>query len=203
MMTPKTEAARWSAVDRVDTVSHVNAAANPSTLAAALAGDAVAWRSIVDEHTKLLWWVARRHRLDDATAADVIQTVWLQLLRFGDRIEDPARLPAWLATTARRESLRRVGNRVVPTDNLADEVDRSAPSTEERVLDAELRDGVLAAFSKLSPDDQQLLRLLCEVPPKTYEEIAVILGKSHGYVGPTRQRALERLRKIVREMGLS
>ena len=170
-------------------------------LPAALAGDRAAWDRIVREHTKLLWWIARSHRLDDATAADVVQTVWLQLIRFGDRITDPTRLRGWLATTARRESLRRTGAREVPVERLHDTDDRLAGEPDESVIDDERLVAVLAAFEALPAKDQRLLRLMCDVPPKTYAEIAAILGRSAGHLGPTRQRALARLRALLIEQG--
>jgi RNA polymerase sigma factor (sigma-70 family) len=170
-------------------------------LSAALAGDRDAWSAIVEEYTNLLWWIARSYRLDDATSADLVQTVWLQLVRFGDRIEDPERLAAWLATTARREAQRRVAPRDIPSEYVGEGADRLAAPPDEEVLDEELIGVVLAAFEQLSPDDQRLLQLVCDVPPKSYEEIALLLGKSHGHIGPTRQRALKRLRALLNEMG--
>ncbi len=169
----------------------------------ALAGDSSAWAEIVDDYTGLLWWIARSHRLDDATAADVVQTVWLQLVRFGDRIRDPEQLGGWLATTARREAGRRTRTRDVPSEMVADSPDLLAAPTDERLLDEETIGIVLAAFERLPSDDQRLLRLVCDVPPKSYEEIAALLGKSHGHIGPTRQRALERLRAELQKLGLS
>jgi len=168
-------------------------------LRAALAGDRVAWARIVDENSRLLWWIARSHRLDDATAADVVQTVWLQLVRFGSRIQDPSRLSAWLATTARREALRRTSAREVPVEEVFDRHDPHAPEVGERLVDEETVGRALAAFERLSVDDQQLLRLVCAVPPKSYREIAALLGKTEGYIGPTRNRALKRLRAILEE----
>lgn len=172
-------------------------------LESALAGDERAWARIVDEHTRLLWWIARGYRLDEATAADVVQTVWMQLVRFGDRISDPAHLRAWLATTARREALRRVRQADVPVSDVGDRADDSASQPDEHVVDDDVLSIVLAAFERLSADDQRLLRLVCDVPPKSYEEVAALLGRSVGYIGPTRQRALTRLRAILDEMGLS
>jgi RNA polymerase sigma factor (sigma-70 family) len=169
----------------------------------ALSGDRDAWARIVEDHTKLLWWIARSHRLDEDTTADVVQTVWLQLLRFGHRIEDPKKLPGWLATTARREALRRTSAREIPTEHLADNRDPSVTPVDEHLVDEETIGIVLAAFAKLSEHDRRLLRLVCAVPPKSYEEIAVLLGKTVGYIGPTRRRALERLRAHLEEMGLS
>ncbi len=178
----------------------------PSTgelLAGALAGDADAWARIVDEHARLLWWVARSHRLDDATAADVVQTVWLQLLRFGHRISDPDRLPAWLATVARREALRRVSGAGPANAEWVERADPTESTPEDRVVDEEVVAVVLAAFAELSPADQRLLRLVCDVPPRSYDEIAALLGRTVGYIGPSRQRALARLRARIHEMGLT
>lgn len=169
----------------------------------ALDGDRDAWNQIVDDNSRLLWWIARSYRLDDATAADVVQTVWLQLLRAGHRIRNPERLSAWLATVARRESLNRVSGREIPSEMSEHQPDRTAPSVEDRVVDDETIGLVLAAFAKLSPQDQQLLRLVCDVPPKSYEEVAALLGRSTGYIGPTRQRAVHRLRGLIHEMGLT
>ena len=172
-------------------------------LTAALAGDRDAWDRIVDDHVRLLWWIARSHRLDDATASDVVQTVWLQLLRFGHRIDDPDRLPAWLATVARREAQGRLSRPEVADAHLTDRADPTESSPEDRVVDDETVAIVMAAFAQLSEADQRLLRLVCDVPPRSYDEIAALLGRTIGYIGPSRQRALERLRALIHGMGLT
>ena len=56
--------------------------------------------------SKLLRAVVGGHRLSSADAADVVQTTWLRLAENLDRLQDPSRVGAWLATTARRECLR-------------------------------------------------------------------------------------------------
>jgi DNA-directed RNA polymerase specialized sigma24 family protein len=83
---------------------------SPAWLAArvglAASGDARAWSEIVDEFEGMVWAIARGHRLCPADAADVVQTRWLRFAENLDRLREPARLGAWLATTARRECLR-------------------------------------------------------------------------------------------------
>src|SRR5215207_10359605 len=69
-------------------------------------GDQLAWDHIVARYSGLLWAVTRSYRLARAQADDVVQTCWLRLVEHLDRIRDPEHLGAWLATTARRESLR-------------------------------------------------------------------------------------------------
>ena len=175
----------------------------PELLDAALDGDARAWDEIITQYTGLLWWVARSHRLDDATAADVVQTVWLQLVQHGRSIRDPERLAGWLATTARREALKRIGRakRSDLTGELDDRPSDSATLPEERVIDDDTTAAALVAFHDLDPDCRRLISLLCEVPPKSYQEISSLLGIPVGSIGPTRQRCLARLRAALREMG--
>jgi RNA polymerase sigma factor (sigma-70 family) len=171
-------------------------------LAEALAGDAAAWDHIIEQHSRLLWWIARSYRLDDSTAQDVAQTVWFQLKDRGRSIRDPKKLRGWLSTTARREALRQASRRDIPTEDLGyAEADRYTGSVDEAVIDEELTGMVLAAFAQLPAKDQELLRLVTDVPPKSYTEIAELLGKSHGYIGPSRQRAVARLRQILNDMG--
>src|SRR3954447_6349402 len=89
-------------------------------VAAAAEGDQVAWNGLVDRFNGLVWSVARAHRLGAADASDVVQTTWLRLVENLGRLQDPERVGAWLATTARRECLRtlRQSARQVPTEEL-------------------------------------------------------------------------------------
>ena len=81
----------------MDTAGLVRAAAD---------GDQRSWDALVERFSGLLWGVARAQRLDANDAADVVQTTWLRLVEQLGRINEPERLPSWLATTARRESWR-------------------------------------------------------------------------------------------------
>ncbi len=188
----------------VDTVADVGAEREISGLLhAALDGDGDAWAAIVDEYTNLLWWIARSYRLDEATSADVVQTVWFQLVQHGRSISDPDRLAGWLSTTARRESLRRAkaNNRTIASDVLDDQPDLTSTSAEEYVIEDELASIALASYRELGDDCRRLLALLCEEEPRSYAEIATLLGTTPGYIGPTRQRCLQKLRAIMRGMG--
>jgi len=164
-------------------------------LARAAEGDQEAWDALVDRFSQMVWSIARGFRLDDATAKDVTQTVWLRLVENLDRITDPERLPGWLATTCRREALRVKGvrERMIPTEFEYDIADET-PSLEAMLVEDEQAREVLVAFEALSEDCRQLLRLLCTDPPLSYEEIAEIVGRPIGSLGPTRSRCLDRLK---------
>ena len=73
---------------------------------AAAGGDQQAWSVLVDRYSKLVWAIARNHRLSADDAAEVSQTTWLKLAEHIDRLQDPSKVGGWLATTARHEALR-------------------------------------------------------------------------------------------------
>ena len=171
----------------------------------AAAGDQAAWDRLVERFNGLVWSVARAHRLAGADASDVVQTTWLRLVENLDRLQDPERVGAWLATTARRECLRtlRLSARVLPTETeLLPDPGTDAPLG--AALLAEERDRALwAAFGGLSERCQALLRLLVADPPPSYEDVGAALDMPIGSIGPTRQRCLERLRGLAETAGVT
>jgi RNA polymerase sigma factor (sigma-70 family) len=161
----------------------------------AAAGDQAAWEEIVERFTSLVWATARAHRLSRADAADVAQTTWLRLVENLDRIREPQALGAWLATTARRESLRviRHGARESPKDDPDLFEPPAEDSLDDLVIGRERGGALWRAFARLSERCKALLRLLMSDDEPTYEEISGALGMPVGSIGPTRQRCLDRL----------
>jgi RNA polymerase sigma factor (sigma-70 family) len=164
----------------------------------------VAWEAIVDRFSGLVWATARAHRLAPADAADVAQTTWLRLVENLDRIKDPERLGAWLATTARRECLRHIrlrGRELITGEDAMFE----APSDEraEQALITRERNAALRrGFARISERCQALLRLLAAPEPPSYDEIGAALGMPVGAIGPTRSRCLDQLRRTPELVGL-
>lgn len=159
--------------------------------------DPRAWDELVQRFAGLVWSVARSFRLPQATTEDVVQTVWLRLAEHSTSIRNPERLAAWLATTTRNEALRSLRGlqRAVPTELFDDRSDETLQSLEEQFDDQQVRQLVLAAFRQLEAGCQQLLQLLCTVPPLDYQAIAEVLDRPVGSIGPTRARCLQRLRR--------
>jgi len=177
-----------------------------SLVKSAAGGDPAAWQALVDSFSGLIWSIARGYHLGSADAADVFQTVWLRLAEHLGRIENPDQIGAWLATTAKRESLRiaRGGARTVPMDHAAlidfAQTDEASPEqavlqAEQARLDAQRARRLWRAFSELPARCQQLLRVLIATPPPTYAEVAAALDVPVGSIGPTRARCLQQLRR--------
>jgi len=163
-------------------------------------GEQQAWDALVERYSPLIWTICRRHRLSDADAEDIGQSVWLQMVRQLDMIHDPAALPGWLVTVTRRECLRVLqvtrkpltAGYVQDADNLPDKEARTAA---EELLAAERHAALREAFLDLSPSEQRLIALLIEDPPVPYAQISARLGIPAGSIGPTRSRCLDKLRR--------
>jgi RNA polymerase sigma factor (sigma-70 family) len=169
-----------------------------SLVAAAAAGEPFAWKQLIDRYAVLIRTVCRSHRLCDADADDVAQLTWMRAVEHLGRLRDPDRFGAWIGTTARHECLAvlRGRKRVVPTaDEIAQPLFAEHADPDETELAAERRAAVRHALGALPPRQQTLLRLLHSDSEPSYEAIGSALDMPVGSIGPTRGRALERLRR--------
>lgn len=182
-------------------------------LKAAASGDQDAWNRIVDDYQRLVWSVARGFRLSMSDAADVSQTTWLRLVENLDKIHDPDHLAGWLATTARRESLRliRRAQREIPDGGDAAEEEgaggffdgAAAPAggdPEAVIVADEDRMDLWTAFGSLTDKCRNLLRVVAVTPLESYAAVAEALGMRIGSIGPTRSRCLEHLKRALKAL---
>lgn len=165
-------------------------------------GEATAWETLITRFGGLVAAIARQCRLSDADIAEVCQTTWLRLVENLDRIEQPERLGAWLATTSRRESLRIATQRVVVSANdfVHLVVDEKADPLDAALLREEQQRAIRLAAERLSPRCRRLLGLLMGDDDLPYKQIAEQLRMPIGSIGPTRGRCLDHLRQILAEM---
>ena len=163
---------------------------------AAAHGDEAAWREIVDELSPLVFSVARAHGLPECEAADVSQATWCALVSHITALREPERLGAWVGTTARRECLAalRRAHRHVPRGDELPETGSRQPTPDAELLRSERDAELWSAFARLGARDQALLRLLVADWEPSYAQISALLGLPIGSIGPTRARALQRLR---------
>ncbi len=161
---------------------------------------------LIERYQRLVYSIPRRAGLDEDRSADVFQQVFGKLVEHLDRIEQPDRLGAWLATTARRE-MWRLSQRESVTQPLSndDEPDDEtgqlpdgAPLPDEVLLRLEEQHTVRLAVAALDERCRRLLTLLFYQPdPLPYAEVAAALEMSEGSIGPTRIRCLQKLRRLL------
>ncbi len=174
------------------------------TVNAAADGDPHAWAALTLRFGGMVMAIARSCRLNEADVAEVHQVTWLRLVENIDRIEKPERIGAWLATTARRESLRIVRSKSMLAfdyEALLDRPDPDVKAPDEGPIESERVETVRQAFALLPPHCRRLLHVLAADGPPSYKEISSILSMPVGSIGPTRGRCLEHLRRIMQELG--
>ncbi|XGP79641.1 sigma-70 family RNA polymerase sigma factor [Actinokineospora auranticolor] len=170
-------------------------ARHTACVVAARDGDRRALDALVVELSPVLWHVARGQGLDRSTAEDVVQTVWLALLRHVESINEPGALLGWLITTTRRES-RRAHQR---DGALSADVPGPEPVPESEAVRAERDRTLWRAFHRLDPRCQELLRLAVLAGRAEHRLLAERLHLPPGSIGPTRGRCLNALRVLYYE----
>lgn len=166
---------------------------------AAAAGSQPAWDRLVERYLPVVISVVRSFRLTSKDVEDISQTVWLRLVEHIGTIREPRALPGWIATTARHEAIRvqRGKAQASPVDpGAGGPLDTNAESVgmDDRLLTAERHRALIDGLAELPSQQRKLLELMVVDPPLSYQEISSRLTIPVGSIGPTRARALARLR---------
>lgn len=177
------------------------------------AGDGAAWGQLVNRYQRLVHLIVRRAGLDEHTAADVFQTVFLRLLQHLPHLAQPSRLKGWIIVTTQREawlqaarSRRMVSMTTVDSDGRdagPDPWDRedSAPGPQDTLQALQELAQAQEALDRLDPRCRDLLRALFAPEPLGYHDIARQLRMPVGSIGPTRARCLGKLRETLDQAG--
>jgi RNA polymerase sigma factor (sigma-70 family) len=164
-------------------------------------GDDAKMADLVRTLTPILWHTARATRLDTATAEDVLQTVWLTLVRKADSITEPLAVLQWMVVTTKREAWRVARNqaKVRPEDmestGTADRV--SGHLVEDDVVAGQIQSQLWQHIEQLPERCRTLLRVIAFADRPDYAELAKALGMPQGSIGPTRGRCLAKLRLLL------
>lgn len=168
-------------------------------------GQRWAWNALVERYQRLVYAIPLRAGLTPDEAADVFQVVFLRLVEQLDALREPQALGKWLITTAKRESWKALRKRpaqtetpddasVEPLDGLHDHPD------EELWLDQVM---VQEALGQIGERCRQLLWLLYfDHTHPSYDEVSRQMKMPPGSIGPTRARCLEKLRQVLKRMGM-
>ena len=157
------------------------------------AGDESAWRTMTEQYEPLLRWLARRCGLSAEDAGDAVQLTWLR----------------WLVTICRRECIRLAtrARREVPLDapDMARLIDDGREACDP-CAEAAHRDQcnrLYLAIMALPGRQRTVLVELLRREDQSYLDLSRRLGLPVGSIGPTRQRAVSRLRLDPRIADLS
>ncbi|MBY0398169.1 MAG: RNA polymerase sigma factor [Thermoleophilia bacterium] len=123
-------------------------------------------------------------------ARDVVQDVWIRVLRSGSAFSGASSAKTWLyrVTINRCHDVRAKADRAVPLD--------AARRPSERPFDSEQSLAVACAVERLKPD-QRMLVILCYHSGMTHTQAADILGVPIGTIKSRLNTALNDLRKCM------
>jgi len=175
---------------------------------ACLEGDGQAWEVLLVRYQRLIYSIPLRYGLPEHDANDVFQNVSLLLWENLESIRDRARIGAWLAITTRRECWRMLRQRK-KSDAMPDVMELAESlaggvRSEDEFLELERQSLVRAAIGYLENPCRDLLTQLFYVEPRpSYSEISQRMTLPEGSIGPTRSRCLEKLMKILEDMGFA
>jgi RNA polymerase sigma factor (sigma-70 family) len=174
-----------------------------------LKGDQEAWSALIDKYKNLIYSIPTKLGMYQ-DAADIFQSVCVDLLSELPRLREHRALPKWLMQTCYHKCVhyQRAADRLVELAPEGTDSDRANPASsvdelpEHMLVQLEqeqiLRDSILELPEKC----ERLVRLLFfEIPPRPYENIAEELGMSTGSIGAIRARCLASLKKYLKKRG--
>jgi RNA polymerase sigma-70 factor (ECF subfamily) len=163
-------------------------------------GESAAFDELVERWHAPLWHYARRLTNDDEAAADVVQEVWVRVVRGLPRLRDGARLRAWIFGIARRVLMDRLRERyATPRMQPLDDHEPAADDPGTIDEDVALMQEELAA---LPVPDRELL-VLFYLREFTLGQLAEVLAVPVGTVKSRLFRARRMLRERLATKGLT
>jgi len=172
-----------------------------------LKGDERAWGVLVERYKNLVYSIPLKYGAPHQDAADIFQSVWLDLFHGLARLRDAGALQAWLirVTTHKCYHWKRQRD-AASADTDEGELEalpESGRMQSEMLAEVEREQLVREAMQELPPRCREMIQLLFfEQPPLRYAEVARKLGLAPGSIGFIRGRCLKRLKHILEERGL-
>ena len=162
---------------------------------------------LIDKYKNLIYSIPRRYGASPDDAADIFQSVCVELFSELPRLLKKAAVRSWIISVTAHQAYhwklkyRKQADREQSLDDeekLGVDPVMRADALEEAEREQMVRD----ATAQLAPRCQEMIRLLFYVdPPMPYAEVARRLGLATGSIGFIRGRCLQRLQKILKKMG--
>lgn len=169
-----------------------------------LLGDQRAWEELIDKYKRLIFSIPFKYGAAPEDASDIFQAVCIELFSSLSKLRNIQSLRAWLITVTIHQSLywKKKRGHVVELDAMEPEMVEEIAVAPEILEAIQQEDAMHEALSQVPPRCARLLRLLfMEQPPLPYHEVAKRLGLATGSIGFIRGRCLNKLRKVLMELG--
>ena len=175
-------------------------------------GDAAAFEELVSRHKRGLFNFLLRSVHNRARADEMLQEVFLRVIRAKDRYQRTARFTTWIYTIARNlcvdESRRQKFRRTLPLEqrrrsdsgpSILDVTAAKQVGTDSASEAPKIRERVAAAIENL-PDDQRQVFMLRQFSGLSFKQIGEVVGAPENTVKSRMRYALEKLRTDLRDI---
>ena len=170
-----------------------------------LEGDERAWHVLVDRYKNLVYSIPLKYGAPPQDAADIFQSVCVELLSELPRLRKRASFRSWLITVTahqafqwKRKTRRRAEDELTPADEERLETDPSPDLVEQLQREQVMRE----AIAELPPRCREMITLLFfREPQLPYRDVARQLGLAVGSIGFIRGRCLKRLQRMLEDRG--
>ena len=163
---------------------------------AVIGGDTEAFAHLVDRYRGTYTRFAVRMLGSRDDAEDVLQTAFVRAYRGLAKCEDPDRFGGWLYQIVVNECRTYLSRRNKREKRFVDGSQGGMPSTEHPSAALAIRDEILDAVARLSPEQREAF-LLKHVEELSYEEMQRLTGVSESALKMRVKRACERLRELL------
>ena len=178
---------------------------DPELVARCLAGEALAWETLITRYRRLIFSIPNKFRFDPSDCNDVFQTVCVKLIEHLQDLKDESKVSSWLITTTTRQCIhvRSMKYRDVSDEEGMEATPDTAETGEEAGIRSDREQKVREAIGEMAQRCRQLLELLyLDRSSPSYVEIGEKLKMPVPSIGPTRARCLEKLRTTLLRRGV-
>lgn len=177
-------------------------------IARCLESDSDAWSALIDKYKNLIYSIPIKLGMYQ-DAADIFQSVCVDLLSELPRLREHRALPKWLMQTCYHKCLhyQRAAEKTVEFDPESEDhnaaLDSGTAGLPQHMLMQLQQEQILRdALLELPEKCERMVRFLFfEIPPQPYETIAAKLGMAAGSIGAIRARCLAQLKKQLEKKG--
>ena len=172
---------------------------------ACLKGNELAWSALIDKYRNLIYSIPLKYGASPDDAADIFQSVCMELFSELPRLRKKAAFRSWLITVTahqafqwKRKTRRRAEDELTPADEERLETDPSPDVVEQLQREQVMRE----AIAELPPRCREMITLLFFSEPQLpYRDVARQLGLAVGSIGFIRGRCLKRLQRMLEDRG--
>jgi RNA polymerase sigma factor (sigma-70 family) len=166
------------------------------------------WNLLIDKYKNLVFSIPIRYGFSREEAADIFQSVCLDLIGELPKLRDPQALPKWLMQVTAHKCFhaKKQSTRTVSRDDEDAEVPEASipPEADLKILEIQEEQMLRDALAELPPRCRELIHMLFyEDPKRPYQEVAASLGLATGSIGLLRQKCLDHLKKQLRTLGFT